>query len=58
MNFKDYLPRIMANNRAAMRDCALSYRRDKKEGRVCFMVQWLILATALRNLNQGYQEAA
>ena len=48
----------MANNRASMRDCALNYRKAKKEGRICFMVKWLILATTFRNVNQGYLEGA
>ena len=58
MNFKDYLPRLMQHNREAMRDCALSYRRAKKNGQICFMVKWLILATTFRNINKGYLEAA
>ena len=58
MNFKDYLPRIMATNRAAMRDSALAYRRAKKNGDICCMVKHLIFATTFRNLNQGYLEAA
>ncbi len=56
MNFKDYLQRILKNNRSSMRDCALNYRRAKKDGRICFMVKWLILATTFRNLNKGYLE--
>ena len=58
MNFKDFLPRIMAHNRAAMRDCALSYRQAKKDGRLCRMVTWLVLAATYRNLNKGYLETA
>lgn len=58
MNFKNHLTRIVAHNRAAMRDCALSYRRAKNDGRFCSMVKWLILATTFRELNKAYLEAA
>lgn len=56
MNFKDFLPRIMKNNQASMRACALDYRRAKKEGRLCSMVKYLILATTFRKINNGYLE--
>ena len=58
MNFKDYLPQILQNNRASMRDCALNYRRAQKRGSFSFMVKWLILATEYRRINQGLREAA
>lgn len=58
MNFKTYLPHILENNRASMRDCALNYRRAKRDGRFCFMVKWLILAATYRQLNRDLMEAA
>jgi len=58
MSFRDYLPRIIKNNRASMRDCALSYRRAKREGRLCFMVKWLALAATFREMNRGLLESA
>ena len=58
MNFKDFLPRIMGHNRETMRDCALNYRKAKKDGQLCMMVTWLVLAATYRNLNKGYLEAA
>ncbi len=58
MKFKQHLVLIVAHNRAAMRDCALSYRHAKKDGDVCRMVKQLILASVFRDLNKGYLEAA
>jgi len=32
MSFKTHLERILKNNRASMRDCALNYRREINKG--------------------------
>ena len=58
MNFKTYLPRIMANNRFMMRDSALAYRRAQAQGNLAAMVKHLMFAATFRDLNKGYQEAA
>ena len=58
MNYKDYLPRIMRNNRDQMRDCARRYRNARARGDVGMMIRWLNHAIEFRTLNLGYQEFA
>jgi len=50
--------KLSSNARFSMRDCALHYRRARSQGRVAFMVRWLLLAVQFRNLAKGYLEAA
>lgn len=57
MKLAEHVERIIKNNRTSMRECALMYRKAHQDGRLCFMVKWLILAETFRELNRGYREA-
>ncbi len=58
MTFKTYLPEILRQNRDSMRYSAIKYCAARRQGNVCRMITYLILATTFRDLNKGYLEAA
>ena len=45
MTFKTYLPEILRQNRDSMRYSAIKYCAARRQGNVCRMITYLILAT-------------
>lgn len=50
--------KLSRNARESMRDCALNFRRARKQGEVLLMVRWLQLAVNYRRIAAGFLEAA